>query len=174
VWDSLWAHGLRTSVLRLTNTYDPRVLVRNNRQTFIGWFIRQALDGEEIPVFGDGQQLRDATYSDDVIDALLLCPGGLSSGTRRTTRFLLITLFAEKNAQIGRECVRCGIDGQHGSYGTAFVDQMPSLTVCWSPSGEPMAMAVSPIASWSESPSDKGLMRVLMGLPGSSAVLGST
>ncbi len=65
-------YGLRTSVLRLTNTYGPRMLVRNNRQTFIGWFIRQALYGKQITVFGDGQQLRDATYIDDVVDALLL------------------------------------------------------------------------------------------------------
>ncbi len=65
-------YGLRASVLRLTNTYGPRMLVRNNRQTFIGWFVRQALDGEEITVFGHGRQLRDATYVDDVVEAFLL------------------------------------------------------------------------------------------------------
>lgn len=64
-------YGLRTSVLRLTNTYGPRMLVHNNRQTFIGWFIKLALDAQEITVFGDGQQLRDATYIDDALDALL-------------------------------------------------------------------------------------------------------
>ena len=41
-------YGLRTSVLRLTNTYGPRMLVKNNRQTALGWLIRQALDDEEI------------------------------------------------------------------------------------------------------------------------------
>jgi UDP-glucose 4-epimerase len=64
-------YGIRTSVLRLTNTYGPRMLVKNNRQTAIGWLIRQALDGEEIALFGDGTQLRDFTYVDDVVDAFL-------------------------------------------------------------------------------------------------------
>jgi UDP-glucose 4-epimerase len=65
-------HAVRTSVLRLTNTYGPRMLVKNNRQTAIGWLIRQALDGEEITIFGDGSQLRDFTYVDDAVEAFLL------------------------------------------------------------------------------------------------------
>jgi len=65
-------YGIHTSVLRLTNTYGPRMLVKNNRQTAIGWLIRQAMDGEEITVFGDGTQLRDFTYVDDVVDAFLM------------------------------------------------------------------------------------------------------
>lgn len=65
-------YGIHTSVLRLTNTYGPRMLVKNNRQTAIGWLIRQALDGEEITVFGDGTQLRDFTFVDDVVDAFLI------------------------------------------------------------------------------------------------------
>jgi UDP-glucose 4-epimerase len=47
------------------------MLVKNNRQTAIGWLIRQALDGEEIAIFGDGSQLRDFTYVDDVVEAFL-------------------------------------------------------------------------------------------------------
>ncbi len=65
-------YGLRASVLRLTNTYGPRMLVRTSRQTFIGWFIRQAVAGEQIQVFGDGMQLRDMTYVDDAVEAFLL------------------------------------------------------------------------------------------------------
>jgi UDP-glucose 4-epimerase len=64
-------YGLRASVLRLTNTYGPRMLVKNARQTFIGWLIRQAIDGEEISLFGDGTALRDMTYVDDAVDAFL-------------------------------------------------------------------------------------------------------
>jgi UDP-glucose 4-epimerase len=64
-------YGIRTSVLRLTNTYGPRMLVKNNRQTALGWLIRQAMDGEQIDVFGDGSQLRDFTYVDDAVDAFL-------------------------------------------------------------------------------------------------------
>lgn len=65
-------HGIRTSVLRLTNTYGPRLLVKNNRQTAIGWLIRQVMDGETITIFGDGLQLRDFTYVDDAVDAFLM------------------------------------------------------------------------------------------------------
>src|SRR5207245_7185689 len=64
-------YGIRASVLRLTNTYGPRQLIRHNRQGFIGWFIRQAALGETIRVFGDGSQRRDFDYVDDVVDAFL-------------------------------------------------------------------------------------------------------
>jgi UDP-glucose 4-epimerase len=64
-------YGVRACSLRLTNTYGPRMLVKNNRQTFIGWFVKQIVDGEEIQLFGDGSQLRDLTYVDDVCDAFL-------------------------------------------------------------------------------------------------------
>lgn len=65
------AYGLRTSSLRLTNTYGPRQLLKHNRQGFIGWFIRLAVEGQTIPLYGDGQQRRDLTYVDDVVDAFL-------------------------------------------------------------------------------------------------------
>ncbi len=65
------AYGLRTTSLRLTNTYGPRQLIKHNRQGFIGWFIRLAVEGKEIQLYGDGSQLRDLTYVDDVVDAFL-------------------------------------------------------------------------------------------------------
>jgi UDP-glucose 4-epimerase len=64
--------GLRATVLRLTNVYGPRQLMRHNRQSFIAWFIRQAMDGEVIELFGDGRQRRDLNYVDDVVEAMLL------------------------------------------------------------------------------------------------------
>src|SRR5215472_16852745 len=66
------AYGIPAVSLRLINTYGPRQLVKHSRQGFIGWFIKQAIDGEEIQVFGDGQQLRSFNYIDDVIDAFLV------------------------------------------------------------------------------------------------------
>jgi UDP-glucose 4-epimerase len=66
------AYGLRTTSLRLTNTYGPRQLIKHNRQGFIGWFIRQAVEGQTIELYGDGRQLRDLTYVDDVVEAFLL------------------------------------------------------------------------------------------------------
>jgi UDP-glucose 4-epimerase len=64
-------YGIRASSLRLTNVYGPRQLIRHNRQGFIGWFIRLALEDREIQVFGDGAQLRDFVYVDDAADAFL-------------------------------------------------------------------------------------------------------
>src|SRR6185295_17198043 len=66
------AYGIPTVSLRLVNTFGPRQLVKHSRQGCIGWFIRQAIDGEEIQVYGDGQQFRGINYIDDVVDALLL------------------------------------------------------------------------------------------------------
>ncbi len=63
--------GIRACSLRLTNVYGPRQLIRHNRQGFIGWFIRLALEGREIQIYGDGSQMRDFVYVDDVADAFL-------------------------------------------------------------------------------------------------------
>ncbi|HUR35062.1 MAG TPA: NAD-dependent epimerase/dehydratase family protein [Vicinamibacterales bacterium] len=63
--------GVRACSLRLTNVYGPRQLIRHNRQGFIGWFIRLALEGRTIQIYGDGSQLRDFVHVDDAADAFL-------------------------------------------------------------------------------------------------------
>lgn len=65
-------HGIRSVSLRLTNTYGPRQQLKGNKQGFMGIFIRRALQGEKISIFGTGEQLRDFNYVDDVVDACLL------------------------------------------------------------------------------------------------------
>ncbi|MGH9337600.1 MAG: NAD-dependent epimerase/dehydratase family protein, partial [Vicinamibacteria bacterium] len=65
-------YGLRTTSLRLTNTYGPRQLMKHNRQGFAGWFIRRVVLGEEIQLYGDGEQKRDFNYVDDVVEAFLI------------------------------------------------------------------------------------------------------
>ena len=65
------AHGLRTSVLRLTNTYGPAMRVKDARQTFVGIWIKNVLTGVPITIYGDGSQVRDLAYVDDVVDAFL-------------------------------------------------------------------------------------------------------
>lgn len=65
-------YGIRSVILRLTNTYGPRMRVLDARQTFLGIWIRRLLEGEPILIYGDGNQLRDYNYVDDVVDALLL------------------------------------------------------------------------------------------------------
>ncbi|MEP7056563.1 MAG: NAD-dependent epimerase/dehydratase family protein [Caldimonas sp.] len=64
-------YGIRSSVLRLTNTYGPGMRVKDARQTFLGIWIRQLIEANPIKVFGDGTQLRDFNYVDDCVDALL-------------------------------------------------------------------------------------------------------
>ncbi len=65
-------YGIRSCALRLTNTYGPRMRVKDARQTFLGIWIKQVIKGEEIKVFGDGKQLRDFNFVDDVVEALLM------------------------------------------------------------------------------------------------------
>jgi len=65
-------HNIRACSLRMTNVYGPRQLIKHNRQGFIGWFIRLAVEGKKIQIYGDGAQRRDLNYVDDVCDALLL------------------------------------------------------------------------------------------------------
>lgn len=65
-------YGLRTTSLRLTNTYGPRHEMKNSKQGFLNWFIRLAIDDKEIKIFGDGRQLRDFNYIDDVVRAFLI------------------------------------------------------------------------------------------------------
>ena len=65
-------HGIRSVLTRLTNIYGPRAQMRHNRFGVANWFMRLAIDGEPIPVFGDGRIKRDFLYIDDCVDALLL------------------------------------------------------------------------------------------------------
>ncbi|MEX0701703.1 MAG: NAD-dependent epimerase/dehydratase family protein [Planctomycetales bacterium] len=64
-------YGLRTVSLRLTNTYGPRMDLRSPEKGFVGVFVRRALDGKPIELFGTGEQRRDFNYVDDVVAALL-------------------------------------------------------------------------------------------------------
>lgn len=66
------SYGIPCSVLRLTNTYGPRMRAKDARQTFLGVWIRLITEGQPIRVFGEGQQRRDFNFVDDVVDALLL------------------------------------------------------------------------------------------------------
>jgi UDP-glucose 4-epimerase len=63
--------GVHACSLRLTNVYGPRQLIKHDRQGFIGWFIRLAIEDREIQIFGDGSQMRDFVFVDDAADAFL-------------------------------------------------------------------------------------------------------
>ena len=65
-------YGIRTCALRLTNTYGPGMRVKDARQTFLGIWIRNVIEGKPVLVFGDGNQLRDFNYVADVVEALMM------------------------------------------------------------------------------------------------------
>ncbi len=70
-------YGLKCAVMRLTNTYGPRMRIKDARQTFLGVWIRAVIEGRPFEVWG-GEQLRDYTYVDDSVDALMRL--GLAEG----------------------------------------------------------------------------------------------
>ena len=113
--------GVRACSLRLTNVFGPRQLIRHNRQGFIGWFIRLAIENREIQIYGDGSQLRDFVYVDDAADAFLragaddACNGEVFNvgGDEPICHRDLTTLLVEI-AGSGRVVVRAVAAGEEG------------------------------------------------------------
>jgi len=64
-------YGLKTVVLRITNPYGIRQQMKHDKYSLVGWFLRQAMEGQTIRIFGDGKQLRDYIYVDDLVTAFL-------------------------------------------------------------------------------------------------------
>jgi len=64
-------HGIDCVLTRLTNVYGPRSQMHHNKFGVANWFVRLALEGKTIPVYGDGRILRDFLYVTDCVDALL-------------------------------------------------------------------------------------------------------
>jgi UDP-glucose 4-epimerase len=65
-------HGLKVVNLRLSNIYGERSQMQHAKFGVVNWFIRQALDGETIQVFGGGNIMRDFLYIDDCVEAIIL------------------------------------------------------------------------------------------------------
>ena len=64
-------HKMRIVPLRLTNVYGPRAQMRHSQFGVVNWFVRLALDGRPIPIFGSGRLVRDFLYVDDCVQALV-------------------------------------------------------------------------------------------------------
>jgi UDP-glucose 4-epimerase len=72
------AYGLNTVSVRIANPYGPRQQMKHSKYGIVNWFIRLALEGQPLTVFGDGQQRRDYIYNEDLAAAcvaLMLSPG---------------------------------------------------------------------------------------------------
>ena len=65
-------YGLKAVSVRMSNTYGPRHQMKHSKQGVLNWFIRLLMGGKTVQLFGDGSQIRDVNYIDDVIGALLL------------------------------------------------------------------------------------------------------
>jgi len=66
------AHGIPAVILRFSNGYGPRAQIQHSKFGILNWFIGLILKNDKIKIFGDGAQLRDYTYVDDMVDAFLL------------------------------------------------------------------------------------------------------
>ena len=73
-------HHMPICALRLTNVYGPRQSLTKDGLGFLPVFVRRALAGEPISVYGDGSQLRDCLHVDDVIRAMLLATEADATG----------------------------------------------------------------------------------------------
>lgn len=66
-------YQVKTVSVRMTNTFGPRHQMKHSKQGVLNWFIKLLMDGKTVALFGDGSQVRDINYIDDVVDALLIC-----------------------------------------------------------------------------------------------------
>lgn len=65
-------YGMKTTCFRLTNPYGPRAQMKHSKYSVMNWFIRQAMDDGEITIFGEGAQLRDYIYIEDMVDCMII------------------------------------------------------------------------------------------------------
>jgi UDP-glucose 4-epimerase len=86
--------GIPVTILRLTNPYGPRQQIKHSKYSLVGWFIRQAIEGKVIKLFGEGTQLRDYIFVDDIVNAMLKCTKSpdaigevINVGSGESTRF---------------------------------------------------------------------------------------
>jgi len=134
--------GVRACALRLTNVYGPRQLIKHNRQGFIAWFIRLALEGKEIQVFGDGSQIRDFVYVDDAVEAFLAagmceaCNGGAFNvgGDEHMAHRDLVMLLTELAGGGGYRFVEWPAEKKAIDIGSFYADStLFKKTAGWAP-----------------------------------------
>ncbi len=104
-------YGTRCVIFRIANPYGPRGQMKHSKYTIINWFIRQAMANETITVFGDGEQIRDYIYVDDLAEAFILsaltpaCHGQIFNiGSGVATRFK--DMVEAIIGIVGRGCVK--------------------------------------------------------------------
>jgi len=101
--------GIPATVLRVTNPYGPRQQIKHSKYSLVGWFIRQAMEGKVIRIFGDGTQLRDYIFVDDIVNAMMKCAEASSAagevinlGSGQSSRFCDMVSTVVKHVKNGR------------------------------------------------------------------------
>ncbi len=64
-------HGIRCVIFRIANPYGSRCQMKHSKYSLVNFFLRQAMEDKEITIYGDGEQIRDYIYVDDLVDAFL-------------------------------------------------------------------------------------------------------
>jgi UDP-glucose 4-epimerase len=102
-------HRLRCVVFRIANPYGPRSQMKHSQYSMVNWFIRQAMENQVVKVFGDGLQLRDYIYVEDLAEAFIRaaisaqCMGKVFNvGSGEGTRFSDMAEMVVKKAKGGK------------------------------------------------------------------------
>ena len=134
--------GVRACSLRLTNVYGPRQLIKHNRQGFIGWFIRLAIEDREIEIYGDGSQRRDFVFVEDAAHAFMLagasdaCNGEVFNvgGEQPITHRELVTLLIDAAGTGSMRFVEWPPEKKRIDIGSFYTDSTKfRQTVGWQP-----------------------------------------
>ncbi len=65
-------YGISCIMFRISNPYGMRSQMKHSKYSIVNWFIRQAIEDQEMQIFGNGEQIRDYIYVDDLADAMIM------------------------------------------------------------------------------------------------------
>ncbi len=65
------AYGIHTVIARIANPYGPRQQMKHSNYGIVNWFVRLALEGKPLTVYGDGKQQRDYIFNEDLAEAVI-------------------------------------------------------------------------------------------------------
>ena len=125
-------YGMSTAICRFYNVYGPHQLEDGEYSTVLGIFERQYRNNELLTVTGDGEQRRDFTHIDDIVDGLYKCMG-------KDLRAEVFELGRGKNFSINEIADMFGVDKKYiparkGEYPTTLCDtSLAKNTLDWAP-----------------------------------------
>ncbi|MBI3255660.1 MAG: NAD-dependent epimerase/dehydratase family protein [Candidatus Andersenbacteria bacterium] len=133
--------GIDTVSVRIPNPYGPRQQMKHSKYSIVGWFVRQALEGKTIRIFGDGGQERDYLYIDDIVSAFLqLTMNGKAGevyniGTHERVRFVdMVDAVLANVGQGNKEHVAWPKDYEKNETGNYIADTGKIMSVAdWKP-----------------------------------------